>query len=187
MLASAARTGALLVVHEAVQVGGFGAEIAAVAAEATGCRVRRLGAPRIPSAMRSRWRTRRACRAAKVVAAARRSLRVAAMSASEPRHTEAEALMSRRGTAIVTGAASGIGAATAHELAARGYASRASTATGPGVNRSRGGAAATSRGAHLAFEVDVADEPALVAAFATRVSPSSAGSTRSSPAPASPT
>jgi acetoin:2,6-dichlorophenolindophenol oxidoreductase subunit beta len=38
----------LLVVHESVQVAGFGAEIAATAAEATGCRVRRLGAPRIP-------------------------------------------------------------------------------------------------------------------------------------------
>jgi pyruvate dehydrogenase E1 component beta subunit len=49
VLASAARTGHLLVVHEAVQVGGFGAEIAAAAAEATGCRIRRLGAPRIPS------------------------------------------------------------------------------------------------------------------------------------------
>jgi pyruvate dehydrogenase E1 component beta subunit len=36
------------VVHEAVQAGGFGAEIAATAAEATGCSVRRLGAPRIP-------------------------------------------------------------------------------------------------------------------------------------------
>ncbi len=42
------RTGHLLVVHDAVQAGGFGAEIAATAAETTGCRVARLGAPRIP-------------------------------------------------------------------------------------------------------------------------------------------
>ena len=48
VLASCARTGHLLVVHEAVQAAGFGAEIAATAAEATGCKVRRLGAPRIP-------------------------------------------------------------------------------------------------------------------------------------------
>lgn len=48
VLGSCARTRHLLVVHEAVQAGGFGAEIAATAAEATGCKVRRLGAPRIP-------------------------------------------------------------------------------------------------------------------------------------------
>ena len=48
VLTSCARTGKLLVVHEAVQAGGFGAEIAATVAEATGCRIRRVGAPRIP-------------------------------------------------------------------------------------------------------------------------------------------
>lgn len=48
VLSSCARTGRLLVAHEAVQAAGFGAEIAASAAEATGCRVARLGAPRIP-------------------------------------------------------------------------------------------------------------------------------------------
>ncbi len=48
VLNSAARTGRLLVVHEAIQVAGFGAEIAATVAEMTGARVKRLGAPRIP-------------------------------------------------------------------------------------------------------------------------------------------
>ncbi|RZI94550.1 MAG: alpha-ketoacid dehydrogenase subunit beta [Variovorax sp.] len=48
VLASCARTKHLLVVHEAVQAAGFGAEIAATAAEATACRIARLGAPRIP-------------------------------------------------------------------------------------------------------------------------------------------
>ncbi|MFM7801078.1 MAG: transketolase C-terminal domain-containing protein, partial [Limnohabitans sp.] len=46
--ASSARTGKLLVVHDAVQVSGFGAEIAASTAQATGCLIHRLGAPRIP-------------------------------------------------------------------------------------------------------------------------------------------
>jgi pyruvate/2-oxoglutarate/acetoin dehydrogenase E1 component len=49
---SVARTGRLLVVHQAVRVGGFGAEIAAEVAEhrfrALRCPPRRLGAPRTP-------------------------------------------------------------------------------------------------------------------------------------------
>ena len=48
VLASCRKTGKLLVVHEAVQAAGFGAEIVATAAEAVGCVVKRLGAPRIP-------------------------------------------------------------------------------------------------------------------------------------------
>ena len=48
VLASAQRTGRLLVVHEAIEVAGFGAEIAATVAETLSIRVARLGAPRIP-------------------------------------------------------------------------------------------------------------------------------------------
>ncbi len=52
VFASLRRTGRLLVVHEAVETGGFGAEIAASAAEELFAvlkgPVRRLGAPRIP-------------------------------------------------------------------------------------------------------------------------------------------
>ena len=52
VLSSAKRTGRLLIVHEAVETGGFGAEIAASAGEALfgdlKAPVRRLGAPRIP-------------------------------------------------------------------------------------------------------------------------------------------
>ncbi|MDH5540772.1 MAG: alpha-ketoacid dehydrogenase subunit beta, partial [Rhizobacter sp.] len=44
VFSSAARTGRLLVTHEAVQAAGFGAEIVATAAETVGCRVRRAGA-----------------------------------------------------------------------------------------------------------------------------------------------
>jgi pyruvate dehydrogenase E1 component beta subunit len=48
VLASARRTGRLLVVHEAVRAAGFGAEVAATVAEALAIPIRRLGAPRIP-------------------------------------------------------------------------------------------------------------------------------------------
>jgi len=54
VFASVARTGRLLVAHEAVQVAGFGGEIAATVAEhcddSLRAPVRRLGAPRIPIA-----------------------------------------------------------------------------------------------------------------------------------------
>ena len=48
VLASCAKTSRLLVTHEAIQAGGFGAEIAATVAEHLPCKVKRLGAPRIP-------------------------------------------------------------------------------------------------------------------------------------------
>jgi pyruvate/2-oxoglutarate/acetoin dehydrogenase E1 component len=48
VFASVRKTGKLLVVHEAVQAAGFGAEIAATVAEELGVPVKRLGAPRIP-------------------------------------------------------------------------------------------------------------------------------------------
>jgi pyruvate dehydrogenase E1 component beta subunit len=48
VLASVKKTGRLLVVHEAVAVAGFGAEIAATVAERTGLPVKRLAAPRAP-------------------------------------------------------------------------------------------------------------------------------------------
>jgi NAD(P)-dependent dehydrogenase (short-subunit alcohol dehydrogenase family) len=69
--------------------------------------------------------------------------------------------MTRARTAIVTGAASGIGAATAHELVGRGYRLACVDRNGPGV---RAVAAKAGRD-HLAIELDVADEPAVVAAF----------------------
>jgi pyruvate dehydrogenase E1 component beta subunit len=48
VLTSVRKTRKLLVVHEAVQAAGFGAEIAAAVAEELQVPVRRLGAPRIP-------------------------------------------------------------------------------------------------------------------------------------------
>ena len=49
VLASAAKTKRLVVAHEAVRAGGFGAEIAATAAEELGIPVKRVGGPRIPA------------------------------------------------------------------------------------------------------------------------------------------
>lgn len=48
VLASASKTRRLLVAHEAIQPGGFGAEVAATVAEALQIPVARLGAPRVP-------------------------------------------------------------------------------------------------------------------------------------------
>ncbi len=48
VMESAARTGKLLVVHEAVRAGGFGGEVAAEVAEELGIPVARLGGERIP-------------------------------------------------------------------------------------------------------------------------------------------
>jgi acetoin:2,6-dichlorophenolindophenol oxidoreductase subunit beta len=48
VFASVKKTGSLVVVHEAVQAAGFGAEIAATVAEELRVPVKRLGAPRIP-------------------------------------------------------------------------------------------------------------------------------------------
>jgi len=75
VLASAARSGRLLVTHEAVQVAGFGAEIVATAAEHTGCKVRRAGAPRIPAGYAPTLEEASRVRPAAIVAAALELLR----------------------------------------------------------------------------------------------------------------
>jgi pyruvate/2-oxoglutarate/acetoin dehydrogenase E1 component len=72
VLRSCARTGRLLVVHEAVQAAGFGAEVAATAAEAVGCKIARLGAPRIPVGYAPVLEAQSRVTAVDVAAAARR-------------------------------------------------------------------------------------------------------------------
>ena len=71
VLASCRKTNKLLVVHEAVQAAGFGAEIAASAAETVGCQVRRLGAPRIPVGYAPILEAQSRVAAASIAAAAR--------------------------------------------------------------------------------------------------------------------
>lgn len=75
VLASCARTRHLLVVHEAVQVAGFGAEIAATVAEELGIRVARLGAPRIPVGYAQTLENEARMDSAKITAAAIRLLK----------------------------------------------------------------------------------------------------------------
>ncbi len=75
VLASCRKTGHLLVVHEAVQAAGFGAEIAATVAETVGCKVKRLGAPRIPVGYAPVLEAQSRVAAADIVAAARSMLR----------------------------------------------------------------------------------------------------------------
>jgi pyruvate dehydrogenase E1 component beta subunit len=74
VLGSAGTTRRCLVVHEAVQAGGFGAEIAATVAEELGVKVKRLGAPRLPVPYAPPLEE--ACRIApeRIVAAARQML-----------------------------------------------------------------------------------------------------------------
>ena len=71
VLASAARTKRLLVVHESVQVAGFGAEVAATVAEVLGVPVKRLGGPRIPVGYAQPLENESRLSADKIVAVAR--------------------------------------------------------------------------------------------------------------------
>lgn len=75
VLSSVARTGRLLVAHEAVQVAGFGAEVAAVVAEELGRPVKRLGAPRIPVGYAPTLEAEARIDAARIAAAVRAWLR----------------------------------------------------------------------------------------------------------------
>lgn len=74
VVASAARTGRLIVAHEAVRVGGFGAEVAATVAERIGVPVRRVGAPRVPAPYSPALEEEVRVTAREVVAAARSML-----------------------------------------------------------------------------------------------------------------
>jgi pyruvate dehydrogenase E1 component beta subunit len=74
VLGSAARTGRLLVAHEAVKVAGLGGEIAATVAEELGVPVARLGAPRVPVPYSPPLEAELRVEAAAIAAGARRLL-----------------------------------------------------------------------------------------------------------------
>jgi pyruvate dehydrogenase E1 component beta subunit len=73
--ASAGRTGRVLVVHEAVQVAGFGAEIVATLAERGVAKLARLGAPRAPVGYSPPLEAQARIDASKIAAAAIRLVR----------------------------------------------------------------------------------------------------------------
>jgi pyruvate/2-oxoglutarate/acetoin dehydrogenase E1 component len=89
VFASVAKTGRLLVVHEAVQAAGFGAEIAATVAEVLDgdlkAPVKRLGAPRIPVAYAPPLEDKARISAPQIVDACR-----ALVAAKRPSRTAAE-------------------------------------------------------------------------------------------------
>ena len=84
VLASVERTGRLLVVHEAVAVSGFGAEIAASVAEALHFRLKapvaRLGSPRIPIAYAPTMENEARVDGEKIVATVRQMMHPAGVS-----------------------------------------------------------------------------------------------------------
>jgi len=82
---------------------------------------------------------------------------------------DAPSAMTER-TVIVTGGASGIGAATARELARRNYRVAVLDRNGPGAGEIAIELTNSTGIAHMALGVDVADEPAIVAAFTATVS-----------------
>lgn len=84
VLASVERTGRLLVVHEAVAVSGFGAEIAATVAERLHFRLKapvaRLGSPRIPIAYAPTMENEARVSGERIAAALREMMQPAAVS-----------------------------------------------------------------------------------------------------------
>ncbi|MGE0312593.1 MAG: alpha-ketoacid dehydrogenase subunit beta [Lautropia sp.] len=84
VLASAAKTRRVLIVHEAVQVAGFGAEIAATLAEHADARIARLGAPRSPVGYAPMLEAQARVTAAKIAARAKAFVESPAAGTARP-------------------------------------------------------------------------------------------------------